>query len=108
MKYEAIESFSGIISMSKGEVREIPNEDLAKELINAGFIAKYKPDNAKELKKELEEANSKIEELENTINELNAELESLKTSDENPDENSDENSDEDLDNNSDENSNEEE
>ena len=82
MNYEAIESFSGIISMSKGEVREIPNEDLAKELMKAGFIKKYKPDNAKELKKELEEANSKIEELEKTINELNAEIESLKTSDE--------------------------
>ena len=79
MKYEAIESFSGIISMAKDEVREIPNEDLAKELMKAGFITKYKPDNAKELKKKLEEANSKIEELEKTIEELNAEIENLKT-----------------------------
>lgn len=104
MKYEAIESFSGVISMSKGEVREIPNENLANELIGAGFIIKYKPDNIKELKKKLEEANSKIAEQENTINELKAEIESLKTSneedsdknlegvssEENPDENSEE------------------
>lgn len=82
MKYEAIEGFSGIISMSKGEVKEIPNEDLAKELMKAGFITKYKPDNAKELKKELEDANAKIEELLKTIDELNAEIESLKVVDE--------------------------
>ena len=50
MQYEAIEGFSGIISMYKGEVREIPNEDLAKELVKAGFIKKYKPNDAKELK----------------------------------------------------------
>lgn len=79
MKYEAIESFSGIISMSKGEVRDIPNEDLAKELMKVGYIKKYKPDDAKALKKELEEAYSKIAELEKTIEELNAELENLKT-----------------------------
>lgn len=99
MKYEAIESFSGIISMSKGEVREIPNENLAKELMKAGFITKYKSDNAKEIKKELEDANAKIEELEKTIEELNAEIENLKTSNENADDNSNEN----LDNNSNEN-----
>lgn len=91
MKYEAIESFSGVISMSKGEVREIPNENLANELISAGFIVKYKPDNIKGLKEELKEANSKIVEQENTINELKAEIESLKTSNE---EDSDENSEE--------------
>lgn len=102
MKYEAIESFSGIISMSKGEVREIPNEDLAKELMKAGFITKYKPDNAKDLKKELEDANAKIEELEKTIDELNAEIESLKVTDETSNETPEGTSD-----NSDENKNEE-
>ena len=106
MKYEAIEGFSGIISMSKGEVREIPNEDLAKELMKAGFITKYKSDNAKELKKELKDANVKIEELENTIEvlnteieNLNAEIESLRTSDNTADDNSNDNSDDNSDDN---------
>ena len=81
MKYEAIESFSGIISMSKGEVREIPNVELAEELKKAGFIKVYKTENLKELKKELEDANLKIVELEKTIEELNAELENLKVVD---------------------------
>lgn len=80
MQYEAIEGFSGIISMYKGEVREIPNEDLAKELVKAGFIKKYKPNDAKELKILLDEANSTIKELEKTIDELNTEIDSLKSS----------------------------
>lgn len=66
--------------MCKGEVREIPNEELAEELIKASFIKVYKPDNIKELKQELENANSKIVELEKTIEELNAELEKLNNS----------------------------
>ena len=86
MKYQAIESFSGIISMAKDEVREIPNEELAKDLIKAKLIKKYDNKDPKELKKALEDANSKIEELEKTIEELNAELKSLKTSNENSDE----------------------
>lgn len=84
MQYEAIEGFSGIISMYKGEVREIPNEDLAKELVKAGFIKKYKPNDAKELKILLDEANSTIKELEKTIDELNTEIDSLKSSKEDP------------------------
>ncbi len=47
MKYEATVSFSGIISMAKGEIREIPNEDLAKDLLKAGYIKKIEPDKSK-------------------------------------------------------------
>lgn len=93
MQYEAIEGFSGIISMYKGEVREIPNEDLAKELVKAGFIKKYKPNDAKELKILLDEANSTIKELEKTIDELNTEIDSLKSSKENPEDLNDSNKD---------------
>lgn len=38
MKYEAIESFSGIISMAKGEIRDIPNDALVKDLMKAKLI----------------------------------------------------------------------
>ncbi len=79
MKYEAIESFSGVISMAEGEVREIPNDALAKDLIKAKLIKKYVPNDAKAIKEELETANKKIEELTLENNELKAELENLKT-----------------------------
>ena len=93
MQYEAIEGFSGIISMYKGEVREIPNEDLAKELVKAGFIKKYKPNDAKELKILLDETNSTIKELEKTIDELNTEIDSLKSSKEDSEDPNDANED---------------
>lgn len=111
MQYEAIEGFSGIISMYKGEVREIPNEDLAKELVKAGFIKKYKPNDAKELKILLDEANSTIKGLEKTIDELNTEIDSLKSSKEDPEDPNDfnedlgKNSNEDLEETSDQTSN---
>lgn len=37
-KYKATKSFSGIISMKKGDEREINDEELAKDLIQAGFV----------------------------------------------------------------------
>lgn len=77
MKYEAIESFSGVISMRKGEVRDIPNEALAQELIDAKFIKKYVPDNAKELKNALDKANETITNLEKQIVELNETIANL-------------------------------
>ena len=83
MKYEAIESFSGVISMAEGEVREIPNEELAKDLIKSGFIKKYTPNDSKSLKKELDEANKRIAILEQEKTELEEEISKLKeTSDE--------------------------
>lgn len=76
--YEAIESFSGIISMAQGEVREIPDETLAKDLIKSKFIKKYVPDNAKAIKEELDKANKTIEDLTNENLELKEEIETLK------------------------------
>lgn len=38
MMYKATTSFSGIISMKKGDVREIKNDEVAKDLIRAGYI----------------------------------------------------------------------
>ena len=36
--YKATKSFSGIISMKKGDVREIKDEEVAKDLIRAGYV----------------------------------------------------------------------
>ena len=79
MKYEAIESFSGIISMAKGEIRDIPNEALAKDLMKAKLIKKYKPTDEKVLKDELESANSLINELTEENKMLKEQIEELST-----------------------------
>lgn len=36
--YKALVSFSGLISMAEGEIKEITNKDIIKDLLNAGFI----------------------------------------------------------------------
>lgn len=38
MKCKALTSFSGVISMSKNEVRELKDENLIKDLTKAGYI----------------------------------------------------------------------
>lgn len=38
MAYRALRSFSGIVTMVKGEVREIDNEEVVKDLLRAGYI----------------------------------------------------------------------
>lgn len=38
MQYRAIVSFSGKISMAMGQVREISDESLVKDLLRAGYI----------------------------------------------------------------------
>lgn len=70
MKYIALQNFSGVISMSKGDVREIPNDALAKDLMRANLIEKYVPNASKEIKEELETANSTIAELKEVNNKL--------------------------------------
>lgn len=40
MQYKALISFSGLISMSMGEVREITDQKIVNDLLNAGYIAK--------------------------------------------------------------------
>lgn len=42
MKYRALISFSGNITMSMGEVREIENKGIANDLLNAGYIEELK------------------------------------------------------------------
>ena len=43
MKYKAKVNFSGAISMYVGEVKEIADADIAKDLLKAGYIEEVKP-----------------------------------------------------------------
>lgn len=43
MKYKAKVNFSGKISMYVGEVRNISDEGIAKDLLKAGYIEEIKP-----------------------------------------------------------------
>lgn len=36
--YKATTSFSGIVNMKKGDVKEINNEEVAKDLLRAGYV----------------------------------------------------------------------
>ena len=38
MAYRALKTFAGTLTMVKGEVREIKDEELAKRLLRAGYI----------------------------------------------------------------------
>ena len=42
--YRALVSFSGIVSMAMGEVREIPDSSIADDLLRAGYIMKVEPE----------------------------------------------------------------
>ena len=42
-KYKAIKSFSGIVSMYVGENKEIADDNIAKDLLKAGYIEEVKP-----------------------------------------------------------------
>ena len=44
MLYKACVSFSGKISMASGTVREISDQSLADDLINAGYIIPFEAD----------------------------------------------------------------
>lgn len=49
MKYRALLSFSGLISMSMGDVREIADKDIANDLLKAGYIEELKETKIKKL-----------------------------------------------------------
>lgn len=40
----ALVSFSGLISMAQGEIREIADEAMKKDLLSAGYIEEITPD----------------------------------------------------------------
>ena len=41
--YKALIGFSGKISMTKGQIREIKNKEIVKDLLKAGYIEEIKP-----------------------------------------------------------------
>lgn len=61
--YKATRSFSGIVSMKKGDVKEINNEEVAKDLIRAGYVIELadesKPMTKTTSKKSAKKADSK-------------------------------------------------
>lgn len=49
MKYMALVSFSGLISMSMGEIREISDKAIVKDLLKAGYIQELKETKIKKI-----------------------------------------------------------
>ena len=41
--YKALVSFGGCVSMSAGDVKDIPDVNIAKELLKAGYIEEISP-----------------------------------------------------------------
>lgn len=46
--YRALKSFSGVVSMVKGECREIENKEAVADLLKAGYIVDMNPARAAE------------------------------------------------------------
>lgn len=57
--YKALESFVGKISMVKGEVKEILDKEIAKDLLKAGYIEKLADNKVKEEIKKVISKNKK-------------------------------------------------
>ena len=54
--YKALKSFSGVISMAEGEIKDISNPIIVKDLVKAGYIEEVKPAETKAKKKKTAEA----------------------------------------------------
>lgn len=52
--YKALISFSGLISMKKGEIKEITDTEIVEDLIKAGYIEEIKT-NKEDIKKDIKE-----------------------------------------------------
>lgn len=63
--YKATKSFSGIVSMKKGEIKDLKDNFIIKDLLNAGYIEK--------VKEEVKKVETKIEE---EVKEIKAEVKS--------------------------------
>lgn len=61
--YKALKSFSGIISMRKGEVKDIQDDFIVTDLKNAGYIEDY----VEEPKDEVEQKKVEEPKVEETI-----------------------------------------
>lgn len=64
--YKALKSFSGLVNMTKNELKEIKDKAIAEDLLRAGYIEKVKEEtkNTKaEVKKDIEKVVDKVEEV---------------------------------------------
>lgn len=52
--YKALISFSGIVSMACGDVKDIKNKAVAEDLLRAGYIEEVKPEVKQEVAPEAE------------------------------------------------------
>ena len=59
MKYRAKVSFTGLVSMAKGDIRDISDVSIANDLLKAGYIEELKPEKAKAPEKTAEKAPAK-------------------------------------------------
>ena len=59
--FKALKSFSGKLSMAKGQVKDIKDEAIIKDLLNAGYI--------EEIKEEISTIKNEVEKVENEIKE---------------------------------------
>lgn len=59
--YKALKSFSGKISMAKNQVKDIKDENIIKDLLNAGYIEEVKEEVSK-VKKEVEKIETEVKE----------------------------------------------
>lgn len=50
MRYKALVSFSGKVSMAMDEVRELSDQPIVNDLLKAGYIMELKADRKKETK----------------------------------------------------------
>lgn len=61
--YKALISFSGLVTMAKGEIKELKDEGIIKDLLRAGYIEEVKKDTEKIIKNEIKKDVEKIVEV---------------------------------------------
>lgn len=62
--YKALKSFAGKINMRKGEAKDLQDQNIIKDLLNAGYIEEVKEESKKlknEIKKDVEKVVEKVE-----------------------------------------------
>lgn len=59
MKCKALVSFSGVVSMAMGEIKEIKDESIANDLLNVGYIEKIADTTIKQVEKKVKRGGKK-------------------------------------------------
>jgi gas vesicle protein len=65
--FKALKSFCGKVSMKKGEIKDINDENIINDLLNAGYIEKIKENIKEEIKEVKEEVKTEVKEIEEKI-----------------------------------------